>query len=299
MINFNDIPDSKHWVKIEFIEKGWSADKKYYIETDDGRKLVIRLGDISQYEKKKTEYEMMILISKLGIEMSQPIDFGTCASGKMIFILVSWLEGESAEDTLPKLGTIEQRNLGISAGKILKKIHTISAPIGSLDWETRITQKIETKLSQYISCGYTIPNDERIMRFIRKNIKYLRDRPQTLQHGDYHPGNFVITSHKTLGVLDFNRADFGDPWEEFVRVATFSKDISIPFSVGQINEYFNNQVPELFFKLMALYSAIVAHFEIIWSIPFGQYEIEQSIARSKAIFEDYHGFETYIPVWYK
>ncbi len=219
-INLSDIPGSKHWRKIEFIDKGWSADKKYYIETDDGKKLVIRLADISQYEKKKTEYEMMIMISKLGIEMTLPIDFGTCDNGKMVYILLSWLEGESAEDTIPKLDIVEQRNLGISAGKILKKIHTIRAPSNIPDWETRMMQKIETKVSQYINCDYTIPNDEKIMRFIKNNIQYLRNRPQTLQHGDYHPGNFIIAHDKTLGLLDFNRMDFGDPWEEFVRVTT-------------------------------------------------------------------------------
>ena len=105
MADVNNIPDSKHWSKTEFIDKGWSADKKYYIETDDSTKLIIRLADISQYEKKKTEYETMAVISNLGIDMSQPIDFGTCANGKMVYILLSWLEGESAEEVLPKLDT--------------------------------------------------------------------------------------------------------------------------------------------------------------------------------------------------
>jgi len=44
---------------------------------------------------------------------------------------------------------------------------------------------------------------------------------------------------------------------------------------------------------------IDAHFGIIWAIPFGQEEIEQSLARSKTVFEDYRGFETYTPVWYQ
>lgn len=298
-IDFSDVPDSKHWRKIEFVDKGWSADKKYYIETDDGRKLIIRLADISQYEKKKTEYETMAVIYNLDIDMSQPMDFGTCAKSKMVYILLSWLEGESAEDVLPKLDAPKQQYWGISAGQMLRRIHTISAPKDQPDWETRIRHKIEMKISQYRNCGHIVPNDGRIMQFINNNLQHLRNRPQTLQHGDFHPGNLIITPRKTLGVVDFNRTDFGDPWEEFVKVTAFSKNISIPFAIGQIGAYFNNRIPELFFRLMALYSAIVAHFEIIWAIPFGQDEIEQSLARSKAIFEDYHGFETYIPIWYK
>jgi len=78
-----------------------------------------------------------------------------------------------------------------------------------------------------------------------------------------------------------------------------SKGGTSPFSIGQIDGYFSAPVPELFFKLMALYSAIDAHFGIIWAIPFGQEEIERSINRSKTIFKDYNGFETSIPIWYK
>ena len=296
--DFSDISDSKHWRNITFLDKGWSADKKYYIETDVDKKLIIRLADISQYEKKKTEYETMQAIYRLGIDMSQPIDFGTCDSGKMVYILLSWVEGESAEDTLSELNSLEQRNYGIAAGQILKKIHSVSAPENQPSWESRITRKVEMKMSQYRNCGYAVPNDGKMMNFINNNLQYLRDMPQTLQHGDFHPGNLIITQHNTLAIIDFNRIDFGDPYEEFVRVTTFTKNISIPFAIGQINGYFGKRAPELFFRLMALYSAIDAHFGIIWAIPFGQDDIEKSLIRSKSVFEDYRGFETYVPLWY-
>lgn len=40
-------------------------------------------------------------------------------------------------------------------------------------------------------------------------------------------------------------------------------------------------------------------FGIIWSIPFGEEEIQGDLARARMNFNDYNGFETYIPVWYK
>jgi len=297
--NISDIPGSKRWRKIEFLDKGWSADRKYCIKTDDSRRLVLRLADISQYEKKKTEYERMGLIYRLGMDMSQPVSFGTCDSGRLVFILLTWLEGESAEDTLSKFDTSKQYDWGASAGQILKKIHSISAPDNQLDWAARMIRKIETKISQYLDCGHIVPDDVRMMRYINNNLQHLENRPQTLQHGDFHPGNLIVTPENKLGIIDFNRMDFGDPWEEFVRVTTFTKTISIPFAVGQINQYFNRQPPESFFRVLALYSAIDAHFGIIWAIPFGQDEIARSLIRSKSVYEDYRGFETYIPVWYK
>jgi len=102
---FGDIAESRHWQKVEFFDKGWSSDRKYYIETDDGRKLIIRLADISQYQRKVAEYEAIVEIHKLGLEMSRPIGFGTCASGTKVYILLSWIEGQSLEVALPLLDT--------------------------------------------------------------------------------------------------------------------------------------------------------------------------------------------------
>jgi aminoglycoside phosphotransferase (APT) family kinase protein len=296
---FGDIAESKHWQKVEFFDKGWSSDRKYCIETDDGRKLIIRVADISQYQRKVAEYKAIMAIRRLGLEMSQPIDFGTCADGREVYILLSWVEGQSLEVALPLLDTKEQYDLGVAAGTMLRRIHSISAPEGQLDWEGRMLTKINKRTTQYLRCGYRVPNEETLMRFINGNLHYLKNRPQTLQHGDFHPGNLILTSGKQLGIVDFNRTDYGDPWEEFVRVPAFTKNVSIPFALGQIKGYFNGPVPQLFFQLLALYSAIDAHFGVVWAIPFGQAEIDSSVARSRSVYEDFNGFETCIPVWYK
>jgi aminoglycoside phosphotransferase (APT) family kinase protein len=38
------------FVKIDPINKGWSSDKKIYIETTEGRKLLLRISDICEYD---------------------------------------------------------------------------------------------------------------------------------------------------------------------------------------------------------------------------------------------------------
>jgi len=239
---FGDIAESKHWRKVEFFDKGWSSDRKYYIETDDGHKLLIRLADITQYERKVAEYESVVAIHKLGLEMSQPVGFGTCANGTKVYILLSWVEGRCLEVALPLLDAQEQHDLGLAAGAILRRIHSINAPEGQLDWKARVLTKINKRTAQYLRCGYRVPNEERLMCFINNNLHYLEDRPQTLQHGDFHPGNLILTCGNKLGIVDFNRTDYGDPWEEFVRVPAFTKRISVPFAVGRINGYFNGSV---------------------------------------------------------
>lgn len=52
-----DIPNHETFVKIQPINKGWSGDKKYYVEAGDGDRLLLRISDVSEYMQKKLEFE--------------------------------------------------------------------------------------------------------------------------------------------------------------------------------------------------------------------------------------------------
>ena len=45
-----DIRNFDIFVKTEPIHKGWSGDRKYYLETKDGERFLLRVSDISSYE---------------------------------------------------------------------------------------------------------------------------------------------------------------------------------------------------------------------------------------------------------
>lgn len=86
-----DIPKFDTFVKVEPICKGWSGDKKYYVETKDGICLLLRVSDVSAYDAKKQEFDIMKKMSAAGINMSQPIDFGICEGRKSVYQLLSRL----------------------------------------------------------------------------------------------------------------------------------------------------------------------------------------------------------------
>ena len=50
-----DIPSYNTFLNIRPVEKGWSSDKKYYIEISDNKSLLLRIADIAEYESKKAE----------------------------------------------------------------------------------------------------------------------------------------------------------------------------------------------------------------------------------------------------
>lgn len=83
------IKDYSSFRKFEPVNKGWSNDRKYYIETEDCRRLLLRIVDISQFERKKKEFEVMKQVAALGVPMSQPLDFGICDNGKSVYLLLT------------------------------------------------------------------------------------------------------------------------------------------------------------------------------------------------------------------
>lgn len=293
----NEIPGSCKWQIVKAINKGWSNDQKYYIQTTDGRELLLRTSDISQYENKKREFEAIKQLDDIDILISRPIDFGICDNNQSVYSLLTWIKGEDAETVLPMLSHNEQYELGVKAGEVLKTIHQISAPKDQVSWPELFNRKINRNIANYRACGIHLKGEDKILEYIEQNRHLLENRPQSFQHGDYHVGNMIITKSGTLGIIDFNRLDYGDPWEEFNRI-TWCANISAAFASGRINGYFHHDVPDLFFKLMALYIASNQLSSIPWTIQFGQEEVSNMIGLNKNILEWYDEFDTYIPKWY-
>ncbi|MCL2664047.1 MAG: hypothetical protein FWE82_00395 [Defluviitaleaceae bacterium] len=66
----HDIPGYDSFVKIEPLNKGWSGDKKYLIETTNGAKLLLRIFVIDALERKKSEYGKLKRAAALDINFS-------------------------------------------------------------------------------------------------------------------------------------------------------------------------------------------------------------------------------------
>ncbi len=283
--------------KMDPINKGWSSDKKYYVETEKGEKLLLRTADLSEHNKKKQEFEMMKRLAESDIPMSQPIDFGIDDRGKRVYSFFTWCDGEDAAIVLPKLSEMEQYELGVKSGQILRKIHDMPAPDDREDWEKRFNRKIDSKIKLYQDCSIKFNGDDRIIRYIEANRHLLAGRPQCFQHGDYHVGNMIISPQRELFIIDFNRWDYGDPWEEFNRIV-WSVAASPHFAAGQLHGYFNGKPPMQFFQLLALYICTNTLSSIPWAISFGDEEVLTMKKQAKDVLSWFDGMNNPIPAWY-
>ena len=294
---FEDIRGSSKWKCVEKIDKGWSTDQKYKIITNSGEVLLLRISSIDNFEDKKKEYEIITKFSKLGFKMSMPIQFGVCDAGQHVYMLLSWVEGVDVEEMLPMLSTEAQYQLGYQAGEILRKIHSMDVDDSDIPSKTKVEKKLR-QLSLYEASDVRIENDENIIRFVKENIEYIWEQKPTYLHGDFHPGNLIYTPEGSIGVIDFNRWEVGDPYEAFYKLQCFGREISIPYCIGQIDAYFDKQVPEEFWRALAVYVAHASLYSIKWAEKFGQEEIDGMRKRCLQALEDYDYFKRIVPGWY-
>ena len=290
------------------IEKGWSEDKKYCVTDAAGNKCMLRVSPAARYENRRALFEILQRVAATGIPMNLPLDFWLSDEG--VCMLYSWIDGEDlTEDALPLLPETEQYVLGLRAGEILRQIHTIPAPEEQEDWEPRFNRKIDTKIRKYHECGLRFEGDEHVLAYIEQNRHLLKNRPQCFQHGDYHANNMMLETHPNepagspgppgqLRIIDFDRYDFGDPWEEFNRIV-FSAQVSPYFATGQLRGYFDGDPPMEFFRLLALYFATYTLSNITWAIPFGQSQIDFMMKLNSDILRWYDNMRTPVPSWYK
>lgn len=277
------------------IHKGWSGDRKFCAITSGGSRYLLRISPMERLESKRREFGKMQEVAALGIPMCRPLEFGTCEEG--VYSIQSWIDGEEAEGILMALPEEVQYRYGLEAGNILAKIHTVPAPADLPDWESKFNAKIDRKIAMYEACELKYEGGEAFLHCLAENRHLLKGRPQTYQHGDYHTGNMMMSRGGELTVIDFDRYDFGDPWEEFNRIV-WCAQAAPAFASGMVDGYFDGPVPMEFWKLLALYISSNTLSSLPWAVPYGEEEIQVMRNQAAEILQWYAGMTNDVPNWY-
>lgn len=283
-------------VNREPVDKGWSGDKKFCVTSESGEKYLLRITTPEKAERFYLGYLRMEEVAKLGVPMCLPVEFGQCAEGT--YAIHSWIEGEDAEDVISSVLPERQYAYGLDAGRILRKLHTLPAPADAPPWAGRFNAKIDRKIVMYENCPLKYEKGELFLKFLEENRHLLTDRPQSYQHGDYHIGNMMIDHDGVLTIIDFDRDDYGDPWEEFNRIV-WCAQASPAFASGMVDGYFDGEVPMEFWKLLAVYICSNTLSSLPWAIPFGETEIMTMRNQAAEILQWYDNMQNPVPTWYK
>lgn len=292
---FETIPTYETWETIEEIKQGWSKDEKYRITTKDGRHLLLRLSELSTFEKRKKQFALLKEIKRQSIKANEPIAFGEC-DGK-VFMLLTYLEGTDARMAILHLSSFEQYNMGIKAGEILKKLHALPVEDALPSWKERYQNKIFKKIETFQALEIELPEKARVVQYVLDHLDLMKDRPTLFQHGDFHVGNLVIDGEE-IGVIDFDKSGFADPYDDF-KPFCWNVYASPYFETGLIDGYFGKKVPSDFFPLLAVYAAESMLSHLPWAKSFGKREVRIGIMVYNDLLDWFDHFRQVVPSWYK
>lgn len=292
-----DIPNYETFVKIEPIRKGWSDDKKYYVETKDGERLLLRVSSILSYEKKQQEFDIMKKMAAAGIKMSLPIAFGVCENGENVYQLLTWCDGKEAKEALYGISDAEQYAFGLKAADILKRMETIDYKSASLEWAKDYQERVKRYIELYRECGYTFDDDDVVISYLQTQQYCIGERPTALMHEDFQTDNMVISPDGDLYIIDFQMCGVADPYLVMTGVGV-SAMYSIPFAMGQIDGYFGKSVPEDFWEKYNYY--MLAEMLYAFTVGVGmEQEREEALHMFDDDIERIKHNSSHRPAWYE
>lgn len=278
------------------IDRGWSADRKFKVFTADAAAYFLRISPMKQYDNRRLQFSHMEQVHRLGVRVSTPVEFGICPEG--CYTLLEWVDGRDAEAVLPELTGQERYRYGLEAGRMLKTIHSLSAPFDTAPWAQRYGAKLDSKLRAYESCPLKYEKGELYLQLLHRDRHLIQDRPTVWHHGDYHCGNLMFDDQMRLTVIDFDREDIGDPWYEFNRII-WDVRVGGEYASGMVDGYFGGQVPEEFWRVMRLYLCQNMISSLPWAMGFGDEEIRTARENAARVLDWYDDLREAVPNWYR
>ncbi|HEM5145050.1 TPA: phosphotransferase [Streptococcus suis] len=277
------------------LTKGWSTDQKYKVQLEDGRFGLLRIAERPAYEAKRLEFQLVENLFGLGLPVADPLSFW--ADDLSVYTLYEWVEGQDMNEVASDLPDSVLYELGCQSGQFLRTLHALPIDQSQRDWNSFYQAKIDSKLAAYQAASHSYPDGQAMIDFVQANRHLLEGRPIAYHHGDFHTGNFLLGADGKLKILDFDRYDIGDPWEEFNRLI-FTADLSPAFARGQVEAYFEGVIPEEFWRFLALYLTVNSLGALSWAEQVDPLQIPLMKEQADAVWTWYQGYSRLQPLWY-
>ncbi|MBC1379160.1 aminoglycoside phosphotransferase family protein [Listeria innocua] len=277
--------------EISEIKKGFSIDRKYQVDET----YLVRVFPIDLLQERKQEFKIIQALASQTPFVPKAYDFGFIE--KEGYMIISYLRGEDAESGMTHLSHSEQFKAGFSAGRILREVHKIPLDIPKMNWLDFQTAKFKRKVEELKGLEITASFLTETEQFVYENIARLKNRPVCLQHGDFHPANIILKNKKFVGLIDFNRLEFGDPLFDLAKIGFFTTEVSIPFARGNILGYLDKEEVPDFWNLYALYTAMHITSAVNWAAKNKSRNFKKLMNYAAKTAASHDNFQKLMPDW--
>jgi|GEM_PF-5314712 len=235
---------------------GTSAKGKYLVkdESENDFFLVIH-NTIDILPKVSAESKILSTMAPLDIGVPKIVDFGKVYSWG-VYVLYEYIQGSNLFDVLACKNEKCQYELGIKAGRMLKKIHALPIFKEGTDWVRLYSKTLINTTYELFNTKTEVADF--FYQYAKSNKHIVTNRPMSFVHGDYSCGNLIATNENNLFCVDFDGLGYGDIYMDLARLANTAASEASFFSIGGLHGYFEGEPPNDFWISMKFYSSVYA-----------------------------------------
>lgn len=251
-MNVNNLIQTLGLTKVDKILTKSKSGMTLVVDNPIGEKYVVKISEKENHEKKYREFEYLKMISASGINCLQPL--GVNSFDGDTAVMYSYIKGELLSKTIGTYDIKKIYTLGSRAGMFLKSIHSCIKPA-----QNDSINLIEVKdkiIKEYFesNCHLSKETEDKVLSYVN-DFSLEFNRNNVFCHGNYRIKNMINTPNGDISILHFDDFYIGDPYSDFSKLI-FQNRKNTTFSNGIINGYFNNNVPNDFFKYYYYYGCL-------------------------------------------
>lgn len=263
------------------------GEQRRYLIISGGEKYLLVEASMDLYYRKDLQFFYLRDIAGVDIIMPK-ILHKNCQKNldgeEKFFHVFSYVDGQPLGEYLKTADSASAYGMGVQAGESLKKLHSAKMDRHAMPWWHLGRWHYERYLREY----QPSPEFDKAFESYKSYYPLLDGRQSSFVHGSVKIDSFLVCDGGKVGFGTFDEIGTGDPWFDFCFCSVMAME-NADFVNGLIDGYFENNVPELFFKLLKFYTA-----ELVFTDLRTKGEAEL-IGRIRDFYDD---FELDVPKWY-
>lgn len=276
---------------ISKLDSGASSVEKYKL-CKNGKNYLLRVFDARFMESRYKALANMEFLYENDIGVPKIYSKGLLNNEKG-YALLDWIDGVSLEQIMTNQ-ELEIR-YGEYAAKDLLKMHSIE-----VKKQVEVYDVFMESFSKKMKKVMTLEIEKKYLKliedFVRNNCNILKHLDSNcVIHGDFHPGNIIIDNDR-LVFIDMDMCKVSHSWED---LSSNACNMEFPnFYSSVIVNYFNGEVPEMFWQVYNLYGCLYVIDYILYTLRIKGKTLEDGQEKLKEFLEFSDYFQNFVPSWF-